>query len=353
MRYRGIIQSTVQWMLILVACLLLLEGGLHLYLFGFAPKPDLLVPATGGTLYHPLTWRLESGTDRTTSYLNPMQRDWTHSWSVNREGYRGDPVTRASRPVVVLGDSFAFGAGVNDDECFPSVLADMLGGMEVANLGVPGYNTPQEVEWFLRLGVDLNPRAVVLGYGVRDWEPNLFGSTWEVRLARWSNVYAVLKYLSMAGQEAGDPRIREGMPRVFQALDRLHDECGDIDAALLVAALYPGPGVNLLGAWCAERGIRFVDLSRNYGKPGMVIPDDGHPTAEAHFVYAAQTAWALNGLGISETGGRGLASLARALRDAGQEKAARQVEKESARRRTGVNFGTDSLPSGRVSPPSP
>lgn len=68
------------------------------------------------------------------------------------EGKRrgGHAAAPDERRLLVLGDSFAFGYGVGDDETFPARLDGLLapGGWVVANGGVAGYDTRREYEYF-------------------------------------------------------------------------------------------------------------------------------------------------------------------------------------------------------------
>ena len=92
-------------------------------------------------------------------------------YRIDSLGLRGGEVTsRAGRPgsrIVVLGDSFAFGLGVDEDETFAAQLEHLLETdtdhpVEVLNLGVPGYHTGQELAWLARAGFALEPDLVVL-----------------------------------------------------------------------------------------------------------------------------------------------------------------------------------------------
>jgi hypothetical protein len=86
---------------------------------------------------------------------------------INGLGLRGpevsrDPLPGASR-VLVLGDSFVFGVGVDEEHLFSSELQRRLGrGYEVVNLGVSGYSTDQELLLFESLGASLQPSVVLL-----------------------------------------------------------------------------------------------------------------------------------------------------------------------------------------------
>ncbi len=85
----------------------------------------------------------------------------------NPDGYR-TPVLAAQKPlnefrIAVLGDSFAWGFGVNNDQTFSAVLERQLGdGYSVVNFGVSGYGRGQQ---WLQLQRDVSrvqPDAVIV-----------------------------------------------------------------------------------------------------------------------------------------------------------------------------------------------
>lgn len=90
----------------------------------------------------PLQWDAERG------WANrPGQRvEWGYLVSVDPSGVRAPAPPRAraadERRVAVLGDSFAFGSDMADDRIFPH-LFDRQEGVDVVNLGVPGYEYGQ------------------------------------------------------------------------------------------------------------------------------------------------------------------------------------------------------------------
>jgi lysophospholipase L1-like esterase len=81
-------------------------------------------------------------------------------------GFRDDehPFDRRHdvRRLVILGDSFAFGQGVDFGERFTEVIERSAGSIEAINLAVFGYGTDQEVLLFESLGVRFRPDAVIL-----------------------------------------------------------------------------------------------------------------------------------------------------------------------------------------------
>jgi len=70
--------------------------------------------------------------------------------------------TAGLRRILVLGDSFAWGHGVEDDETFASRLERLLPRTEVVNLGVSAYGLPQEIRYFELEGRRYGPDVVVL-----------------------------------------------------------------------------------------------------------------------------------------------------------------------------------------------
>src|SRR5215471_11468027 len=105
---------------------------------GWKPKPNLDVQCSADEVF-----RVTTGSD----------------------GWRGK-VSLAESEMVVLGDSFAFGYGVGEEEMF----ARLITGVRVKPIGAPGYNLVQEflllresssqlagklIVWFIFLGNDL------------------------------------------------------------------------------------------------------------------------------------------------------------------------------------------------------
>jgi len=112
-------------------------------------------------------------------------------YRVNGDGFRGAPLDEKQagrRRIAVFGDSIVFGYWVAENQAFPAQLGAMLGPqVETLNLGVPGYNLDQEIE-YLRNRVDaLDPDVVVFGFCLNDLEGLLsfeYGLTQARREAR-------------------------------------------------------------------------------------------------------------------------------------------------------------------------
>jgi hypothetical protein len=76
---------------------------------------------------------------------NPDGKFW--NIQINEKGFRGGCVWKdpAEKRLLILGDSFAFGQGVNLEERFDSFLSENRPSWSIVNLGVPGYGTDQEL----------------------------------------------------------------------------------------------------------------------------------------------------------------------------------------------------------------
>jgi len=69
--------------------------------------------------------------------------------------------------ILVLGDSFAWGYGVEESKRFSQLLEKSLG-VETINAGVSGYSTDQELLWFRNEGIKYDPDLVILVFSGND-----------------------------------------------------------------------------------------------------------------------------------------------------------------------------------------
>ena len=97
-------------------------------------------------------------------------------YRINSLGFRGLEAAFWNHPevrrVVLLGDSYAFGLGVDQSETLAAQLESRLQGtcrpVAVLNLGVPGYQTGQELALAEQVGFDLDPDLIVLLFYAND-----------------------------------------------------------------------------------------------------------------------------------------------------------------------------------------
>lgn len=86
----------------------------------------------------------------------------------NEWGFRG-PAVAKQKPgdryrILVLGDSFAYGVGVEGDETFSARLEQLDPRLEVINTGVNGYGTSQELLLLREKGLAFRPDLIIVSY---------------------------------------------------------------------------------------------------------------------------------------------------------------------------------------------
>jgi len=79
-----------------------------------------------------------------------------------------------SRRILVFGDSFTWGSGVEQNDIFVEKLENMLpDNYEVLNFGVAGYGTDQEYLVYNSFARNFSPDIVILALYVNDFETNI------------------------------------------------------------------------------------------------------------------------------------------------------------------------------------
>jgi hypothetical protein len=97
-------------------------------------------------------WKPKPNLDAYCSFSRGIFRVKTDS-----QGWRGKGDLSQCQ-VLVLGDSFAFGYGVDHDDAY---FCHVGSGLQIKAVGSPGYNMAQEVLWLERLNGDLQDKLIV------------------------------------------------------------------------------------------------------------------------------------------------------------------------------------------------
>jgi lysophospholipase L1-like esterase len=234
----------------------------------------------------------------------------------------------------MVGDSFTFGAA-RESESQPRQLERVLNAgagarYEVINLGVPGYNTEQELLFFRAKGRVLAPDAVIVAFTLSDAELGFLGLyrseyprlirlkeflkshvgmyLWakqillEVRVRR---AHAAAKAWPMMAPllDAAEGRPSPGWQRCRAALAAFGAECGSrgVPCVLVIWPVlerlgdYPYEHLHtFIRAQAEGLGFHVTDLLPTFaGRDAArlrVSPKDLHPNAEAHGLAAATIA---------------------------------------------------------------
>lgn len=328
-KYRSIPQRLVRFLLIatfqIVLVLTVLEIGARI----IDPMGISYYPETArflDTMIHeePIGYRLQPGLD---ARFNGAR------YQVNSLGFRGDelpPIKPANeKRIVWLGDSVVFGIGVNNDETLAANverMANARGGetlYRVLNLGVPSYNTEQELIQFESLGLDLEPDAVILLFAQNDIEEkkwvfnkrsNIFADIAQ-RSYALSTIFIGSRMLvqrsgggspqiNVQAYEASNPRwlaISNSLAKIKELCDKRSIPfavfvIGTVDEPMLdqVAAEGKRLGIDVVGI-APELDARWPDaLDRKYRNS----PVDNHPNAAGTRIWATVVYEYLIGSGI-------------------------------------------------------
>jgi len=151
---RHYVGNTLLVLIALVIGALLAEGAAQFYAYKVVKLGKLFRPDSD------LGWALLPNLDLIRN--NHDGEPW-HT-RTDEQGLRG-PSTwseTASKRMLVLGDSFAFGEGVDIDERFDSLIAERFPDLSIVNLGVMGYGTDQQAIKLRAWEDDLRPGDLVL-----------------------------------------------------------------------------------------------------------------------------------------------------------------------------------------------
>jgi hypothetical protein len=267
-----------------------------------------------------LEYELAHGAEQPAPYFGDMV---IHT---NSEGMRGPEVTREKPPGVVriaaLGDSFTFGHGVADGECFPVRLQELLdehlggGRFEVLNFGITGYSTQDEARLLEARVMAFSPDVVVVTYVLNDPEPHPRHD-----LHRTFHQYGWLDHLHLyrrirqalyerAEKRAGgyfqllhDPA-GPYWPTTLDGLDRIRDltEAAGIPVVVVIVPIIAarswdhyelGPLHEQVAAACRERGFRVCDLRERLPRHGLAPKDlqiegNGHANVQGNRLIALE-----------------------------------------------------------------
>jgi GDSL-like lipase/acylhydrolase family protein len=236
---------------------------------------------------------------------------------IDERGFRAAPGPAAGSGgprILALGDSVTFGWGVEGGETFCARLGPLLGA-EVANLGVSGYGTDQELLLFEQERLSRRPRLVLLMYWRNDIEEVLSSTAYgkgkpRFRLVgddleltnvpvpfpfweRHSFLFRSIKrhLLEAVSSQPGPAEIPEGRRLVRRLLRRMDGAAREAGATLLVLA----DGEPWLDE-PFEDGVRLrrLDVSGALNRAGetagVTFPRDGHWNARGHAAVAEAVA---------------------------------------------------------------
>jgi lysophospholipase L1-like esterase len=246
--------------------------------------------------------------------------------SINSLGLREreiGPTSRARYRIFVIGDSYTWGQGLEEEERFSNLLERLLGPTyEVLNFGVPGDTMPGHLTELDRV-LTMSPGFVLLQLYVTDFETSnmrrprpypLLPADWDGRLLASSFVYRLLSdrwaqlqeavglvdsydgYMARHLRDPDSPDARESFGTLRQFFERARAAGVPSGAVLFPAADAMGPfGTNYpfgflhdhVKAICTDEHVRCLDLLQAFStlpdpRSTWVSPVDAHPNAQTN-----------------------------------------------------------------------
>ncbi|MFT7621219.1 MAG: hypothetical protein ACI9WU_000380 [Myxococcota bacterium] len=221
---------------------------------------------------------------------------------ISDQGLRERPVMvprpAGERRIICLGDSFTFGWGVDVEHTWCRKLEEILGPpWRSINLGVPGYNTSQQLRLLQKVGLAFEPEVVLLMFNKTDLEPAVDHGDPDSTTAWLLDHSAILRWLHIEGfvgggggpegegegpegegpepGPSGEAAVRAGITQI----GRLGRQKG-FQAVML---MYPDHGGRqpIIEA-ALDSGMRWDSLLPATAGEGLVIPQDMHPNIEGH-----------------------------------------------------------------------
>jgi len=288
----------------------------------FRPPPHPIVPDQDLNLWEEhkaYGYRLRPNTTATATFVPGISQDRSASRELtvqsNEAGFRDQSIADLDgrRRLIVLGDSFVMGIGVEANERFTNKIESLQPDWRVINMGISGYGLDLMLMAFERVGRELEPELVVLSIYTEDFA--------RVRPYFQSGGYALPRYRLIDGRlvlgphptrrpwdglwttqllrhfrwewGGGDLRLNRAILERFVALS---EEDGFDLVALFLPGFWEDHAVDVtrrefLREFTQQHGIRFLDASEwlvAAGKESTFILGDLHLNDSGHSVVAAE-----------------------------------------------------------------
>jgi lysophospholipase L1-like esterase len=274
-RLRSLLASLALITASLLVCLLVIEGGLRLFWSGYYFKNP------GGYARPSATLGWENKPSATVDYGEP---EFSTVVRHNSLGFRS-PEIPPEKPegvcrIVVLGDSFAYGVGVENEETFSARIEELDPRLQVINTGVNGYGTAQQLLTLAEKGLRFEPDLVIVAFFWNDVANSYKREVVRFRLEDDTLVYPEPAPVAVS---SGPRKIRRPWLRYSYAYRFLSDRIKTIRLNLKVALGIPIEDGDVLrpeerdAAWELEYALlREIDrVSRKNGAKTLllVIPE--------------------------------------------------------------------------------
>ena len=265
------------------------------------------------TVLRPYADRCRLVPNTTTTYMGKTV-------TINSEGLRNPEVSRQKAEsgyrILVLGDSVAFGWGVDEQEAFPRCIEKKLNDApqrpgqearthyEVINAAVPGYGLYQELKQLAEIGKRYEPDMVILTLINNDIPQHPPSNPLPLFLPPNLRCFRSLRFLEAIWLRLRVDRVEsdydpgaqvdpQGVKDVCAGIGFLKHECDKLGARFVVFDLTRS---DAFGETCRTSGIGHVSFDiplKEDSRYQVAPPVDFHPNAALHDLLASALVMAL------------------------------------------------------------
>ncbi len=242
--------------------------------------------------------------------------------TTDSRGFRSQEIDDGKKVIAILGDSYAFGFGVRDEETNPAVIAALLPAFAVVNTGVNGYNIEQETLTYEAKVRALHPVVTILEFTPNDGDRKATfdgdirertgTGSWQIHGPRWWRRTSPLVDIV----KRGFLRMREPLPSSapfiveWPASELTHFGrwftrlSADIGNAPKLLVLWPDRAerpetFNSVRAMAHTHGWEILDLTEQLGTDFERLGWDSHPSARTQKLAGEAIAATLREMGIT------------------------------------------------------
>ena len=212
----------------------------------------------------------------------------------------------ARKRILVLGDSFTFGTGVNSEDTFVANLEDKLRengfDVDVINAGVVGYSSKLELLHYKRFSRKLNPEIVIVALWENDFDDNyIYENSPFIKLRAWlgrkSMLYNLMSTVAEIRERGKDSSLKKQDKIYFEEeseevkigykierrdlveLNKLVKE----DGGIMILLILPGTqNIHVSELYKENDSFILIDLSSETFKiPRLLHPIHRHYTEES------------------------------------------------------------------------
>ncbi|MEW5733562.1 MAG: SGNH/GDSL hydrolase family protein [Thermodesulfobacteriota bacterium] len=282
---RKILRATI----IIFVSLIVTELCLRMYFFGF----DIFKKPFFEKSNCPcLSYEMVKNTTYTSTVLNYKKKtEKPFFYFLNSRGFRGKEFnyTQKIPRVVILGDSVAFGWGINDDKIFSTLLGKKFNNkIEIINLAVPGYNIDEEICSYHNVAGNPAADILILSFFINDFDRPIMSKIQALLASKSLVVRTFIEIIARSKAKKFDSSIEE---KAREIVRNLQNQAREKNFYFLIFVPYHRG--KIIGAYseflqyCKSQRIDVIGDEESFlMEADHFIPGDGHPSEKGHAILA-------------------------------------------------------------------